>query len=156
MAIKTLLTAQKAFILPLIFICSFTLCWGQNTAKDTTTYKIGGISKALHASMIPDNRTVGVFLSVGKQNKIPPSEWASTVEKYFNAYGFPVEIILREKRTNGKAAIALMYIGAKRYQGNLSSGGVGLYHLFNNHKEVFTELLDLYKKANPDMSFTQN
>lgn len=49
-----------------------------------------------------------------------------------------------------------VYIGAKAYDGNLSSGGVGLQHLLTNHKEVFSELLDLYKRANPDIPVAQN
>lgn len=156
METKAFLTVNKTLFFTLIFICSLTSSWGQNSAKQPSTYEIGGISKALHASMIPDNRKVGVYLSVGLQNEVPPSEWASTIEKVFTAYGFPVKIILREKRTNGKAAIARIYIGAKAYGGNLSSRNIGLNHLLTNHEKVFAELLDLYKKANPDMTFTQN
>lgn len=126
--------------------------WGQDAPVEQSTYKEGRISEALHASMTPDNRTVGVYLTVAKENELSPEKWASTVEQYFKTYGFPVKIILDHKRPEGKGAAALIYIGAKAYEGNLSSGDVSLYYLLSEHEKVFGDLLKLYREANPDLS----
>ena len=140
-----------------MFIISFaTNGWGQGNPNEKVIYKEGRISEALHASMIPNKRTVGVYLTVAKQNELTPQEWASTLEKYFKAYGFPVKIILNHKNSKGKGATAVIYIGAKAYEGNLSSGSVSLSHLLTKHKKVFAELLEIYKEANPDLFTTDN
>lgn len=133
----------------MLAIVLFASCrsWGQ----DAKMYNQGPISEALHASMIPDNRTIGVYLTVCQQNELSPSAWASTLNKYFSAYGFPVKIILDESPPKGTGAVARIYVAAKAYQGNLSSGDIGLSYLFTEHQKVFSELLELYKKANPDL-----
>jgi len=117
--------------------------------------RLENIKKALHASMTPDNRTVGVYLSIGKDNELSPQTWMSTIEKYFKAYGFPVKIIVDHNQPEGKGAIAVIYIGAKAYEGNLSSGSVSLHYLLTEHKKVFNELLEMYKVANPNLFTTK-
>lgn len=131
-------------------------CWGLNDSQNEFIYHEGRISDALFVSTTPDKRTIGVYLTVAIQNELSPQEWASTVEKYFKAYGFPVKIILDHRRPKGKGATAVIYIGAKAYEGNLSSGSISLSHLISNHKKVFAELLELYKKANPDLFTTRS
>lgn len=153
MTIRRFYSNHRAVLFSLtLFLFLPFINWGQSE----TIYEEGRISEALYASMKPDNRTVGVYLTVAKENELSPQEWASTVEKYFKAYGFPVKIILDNQRPEGKGAVALIYVGAKAYNGNLSSRGVSLYHLLKEHKAVFSDLLALYKEANPDLFTSTN
>lgn len=114
------------------------------------------IKATISASITPNNRTVGVYLIIGKGNEVPPKEWEATIKKYFEAYGFPVKIILDNLPPEGKGAIALIYVGAKAYQGNLSNGSVSLHYLLTEHKKVFPDLLEMYKKSNPDLFTSKN
>ena len=115
------------------------------------TFQTGKISDALYASSRPNNQKVGVYLTVCKENELSPQEWAETLFKYFQAYGFPVSIILDEDPPDGEAALALIYVGGVGYEGNLSWDGIGLQFLFNNHQTVFTEIASMYKRANPNL-----
>lgn len=119
-------------------------------------YRSENIKTTINASTIPNSRTIGVYLVIGQGNGVPPKEWGSTIEQYFKAYGFPVKIILDNLPPKGQGAIALIYVGGKAYDGNLSNRSVSLHYLLTEHKKVFTDLLGLYKKANPDLVTSKN
>ena len=109
----------------------------------------GRITDALFASTTPDKKTIGVFLTVPKKNDVAPQDWAIQMIKYFDAYGLPVKVIVHHKPPiDGTGAHALIFVGGERYKGNLSGGGVGLYHFFEEHEKVFTNLFSLYKQVN--------
>ena len=176
MKIRRLFSIHKTLCLALVIIFSFPhISWGQDDLDSKIIEKQAQITDALNrmndiinqadeklehlenvkavinASSIPNNKTVGVYLIIGKDNEVAPNEWVSTVEKYFKAYGFPVKIISDNTHPAGQGAIALIYVGAKAYDGNLSNGSVSLHYLLTEHKKVFSDLLDMYKEANPDL-----
>lgn len=153
MTIRRLFSCSNSLFFALAAVVLFfpMLSWGQDASQNQSAYKEGRITEALFASVTPDSQTVGVYLVVGQENEVSPQEWATTIEKYFTAYGFPVKIILYHKHLEGTGAVARIYIAGKAYQGNLSNGNIGLSHLLTEHAKVFPELLNMYKEANPDL-----
>ncbi len=181
MKIRRLLLVYKTLYLALVIVLIFPhTTWGQSDLDSKITERQAQIADALNrmndiinqadkkleslenvkaaidASMIPNNRTIGVYLIIGKDNEAAPNEWVSTIEKYFKAYGFPVKIISDNAHPEGQGAIALIYVGAKAYEGNLPNGSISLHYLLTEHKKVFSDLLEMYKEANPDHFTTKN
>ncbi len=181
MKTRRLFSIHNAFYLVLIIVFSFPYkSWGQDDIDSKIIGKQAQITDALNrmndiinqadekleslknvkavinASSVPNNKTVGVYLIIGKDNEVAPNEWVSTVKKYFKAYGFPVKVILDNTHPEGQGAIALIYVGAKVYNGNLSNGSVSLHYLLTEHKKVFSDLLEMYKEANPRLFTAKN
>jgi hypothetical protein len=142
-------------VLPLVYttlcIAACTCVQAQTEQNATPVYKTGQLSIPLLASCKPNARTIGVFLTVCKENDGDPQTWARHMQEYFDAYGLPVKIVLNHDPPKGKAVRALIYVGGQEFKGNLSGGNVGLNYFFTQHEKVFANLAVLYKAANPDL-----